>query len=61
MCSSLGDADGMEKTATMAVAQGKLNIAFTCLFLTGKLERCIDMLCDDGECAVLLHRCMPEC
>lgn len=42
--SSLGDAQGIQKLATLAKEQGKNNIAFLCLFMLGKLEECIRLL-----------------
>lgn len=42
--SSIGDAQGMEKLASLAKEQGKNNIAFLCLFMLGKLEECMQLL-----------------
>jgi coatomer subunit beta' len=42
--SSLGDAEGISKLATLAEEQGKNNIAFLCLFMLGKLEDCLQLL-----------------
>lgn len=41
---SLGDAEGISKLASLAKDQGKQNVAFMCLFLLGKLEECIQLL-----------------
>lgn len=41
---SLGDAEGIAKLASLAKEQGKNNIAFVCLFVLGKLEDCIQLL-----------------
>ncbi|TXG52074.1 hypothetical protein EZV62_021243 [Acer yangbiense] len=38
--SSLGDAEGISKLASLAKEQGKNNVAFLCLFMVGKLEDC---------------------
>lgn len=42
--SSMGDADGMARLATLARDQGKNNVTFLCLFLLGKVEECIQLL-----------------
>jgi coatomer subunit beta' len=42
--SSLGDAEGISKLATLAKEQGKNNVAFLCLFMLGKLEDCLQLL-----------------
>ena len=44
--SSLGDAEGISKLASLAKEQGKNNVAFLCLFMLGKLEECIQLLLD---------------
>ena len=44
--SSLGDAEGMSKLASLAKEQGKNNVAFLCLFMLGKLEDCLELLVD---------------
>lgn len=44
--SSLGDAEGVEKLASLAKEHGKNNVAFLCLFMLGKLEDCIQLLVD---------------
>lgn len=44
--SSLGDAEGVSKLATLAKEQGKNNVAFLCLFMLGKLEDCLELLVD---------------
>lgn len=44
--SSLGDAQGISKLASLAKEQGKNNVAFLCLFMLGKLEECIQLLLD---------------
>lgn len=42
--SSLGDAEGISKLATLAKDQGKNNVAFLCLFTLGKVEDCLQLL-----------------
>jgi len=44
--SSLGDAEGVSKLASLAKEHGKNNVAFLCLFLLGKLEECLQLLVD---------------
>ena len=44
--SSLGDAEGITKLASMAKELGKNNVAFLCLFMLGKLEDCLQLLVD---------------
>jgi len=44
--SSIGDAEGISKLATLAKEQGKNNVAFLCLFMLGKLEECLQLLID---------------
>ncbi|KAJ9114335.1 hypothetical protein QFC22_005788 [Naganishia vaughanmartiniae] len=42
--SSLGDKDGMQKLAKLAIEKGQNNIAFNCFFQTGDIASCIDVL-----------------
>ena len=42
--STLGDAEGMTKLASLAREQGKNIVTFLCLFMLGKLEECIQLL-----------------
>ena len=42
--SSLGDAEGINKLASVAKEQGKNNVSFLCLFMLGKLEECLQLL-----------------
>ena len=44
--SSLGDAEGISKLATLCKEQGKNNVAFLCLFMLGNLEECLQLLVD---------------
>ena len=41
--SSLGDAEGITKLASLAKENGKNNVAFACLFMLGKLEDCLQL------------------
>jgi coatomer subunit beta' len=50
--SSLGDAEGVTKLASMAKEQGKNNVAFLCLFMLGKLEECLQLLVDRYTSAI---------
>ena len=62
--SSLGDAAGMRKLADTAETQGRLNVAFPCLFLVGELDRCVDLLCSNGripEAAFFARTYAPHC
>ena len=42
--SSLGDAEGISRLASLSKEQGKNNVAFLCLFMLGKLEDCLQLL-----------------
>jgi len=42
--SSLGDAEGISKLGSLAIEQGKINVAFLCLFMLGKVEDCLQLL-----------------
>lgn len=44
--SSLGDAEGISRLASLAKEQGKNNVAFLCLYMLGKLEDCLQLLVD---------------
>ncbi|KAJ5072967.1 coatomer subunit beta'-1 [Anaeramoeba ignava] len=43
--SSISDKRGIKKVAEVAQRKGQENIAFTCLFMMGEIEKCIDLLC----------------
>ncbi|KAH7511890.1 hypothetical protein FEM48_Zijuj12G0031000 [Ziziphus jujuba var. spinosa] len=61
--SSLGDAQGIQKLATLAKEQGKNNIAFLCLFMLGKLEECIRLLPESNripEAALFARSFLPS-
>ena len=47
--SSTGDRAGMERVGREAVASGRFNVAFTCLFSTGDLDGCVDLLVNAGR------------
>ncbi|RVW34070.1 Coatomer subunit beta'-2 [Vitis vinifera] len=61
--SSLGDADGISKLASLAKEQGKNNVAFLCLFMLGKLEECLQLLVDSNripEAALMARSYLPS-
>uniref|UniRef100_A0A804QVW2 COPA/B TPR domain-containing protein n=1 Tax=Zea mays TaxID=4577 RepID=A0A804QVW2_MAIZE len=61
--SSLGDAEGIEKLASLAKEHGKNNVAFLCLFMLGKVEDCIQLLVDSNripEAALLARSYLPS-
>eukprot|EP00951_Prasinocladus_malaysianus_P021750 scaffold180608_cov24-Prasinocladus_malaysianus.AAC.1 len=61
--SAQGNAAGMASLAEQASESGKFNVAFLCLFLSGKLEGCIDLLVKAGrvpEAAFFARTYMPS-
>ncbi|XP_066381648.1 coatomer subunit beta'-2-like isoform X2 [Miscanthus floridulus] len=61
--SSLGDAEGITKLASMAKELGKNNVAFLCLFMLGKLEECLQLLVDSNripEAALMARSHLPS-
>lgn len=61
--SSLGDADGITKLASLAKGHGKNNVAFICLFMLGKLEDCIQLLVESNripEAALMARAYLPS-
>ncbi|KAL5671014.1 hypothetical protein ACJX0J_015320, partial [Zea mays] len=61
--SSLGDAEGIEKLASLAKEHEKNNVAFLCLFMLGKVEDCIQLLVDSNcipEAALLARSYLPS-
>lgn len=61
--SSRGDAAGMEALSNLALAEGKHNVAFTCLLMLGKLDECLDMLIESGripEAAFMARTYLPS-
>ncbi|GJU20579.1 retrotransposon protein, putative, ty1-copia subclass [Tanacetum coccineum] len=57
MCSSLGDAEEIAKLASLAKENGKNNVAFSCLFMLGKLEDCINRI---PEAALMARSYLPS-
>ncbi|RIA04966.1 hypothetical protein BRARA_K00704 [Brassica rapa] len=61
--SSLGDAEGMSKLASLAKEQGKNNVAFLCLFMLGRLEDCLQLLVESNripEAALMARSYLPS-
>lgn len=61
--SSLGDAEGILRLASLAKEQGKNNVAFLCLFTLGKLEDCLQLLVDSNripEAALMARSYLPS-
>ncbi|CAD6340303.1 unnamed protein product [Miscanthus lutarioriparius] len=61
--SSLGDAEGIEKLASLATEHGKNNVAFLSLFMLGKVEDCIQLLVDSNripEAALMARSYLPS-
>uniref|UniRef100_A0A0D3BML7 Uncharacterized protein n=1 Tax=Brassica oleracea var. oleracea TaxID=109376 RepID=A0A0D3BML7_BRAOL len=61
--SSIGDAEGASKLATLAKEQGKNNVAYLCLFMLGKLEDCLDLLVESNripEAALMARSYLPS-
>jgi len=61
--SSIGDAEGVTKLASMAKEQGKNNVAFLCLFMLGKLEECLQLLIESNripEAALMARSYLPS-
>ncbi|PSR96848.1 Coatomer subunit beta, partial [Actinidia chinensis var. chinensis] len=61
--SSLGDAEGISKLASLAKEHGKNNVAFLCLFLLGKVEKCLQLLVDSNripEAALMARSYRPS-
>ncbi|VAI45381.1 unnamed protein product [Triticum turgidum subsp. durum] len=61
--SSIGDAEGITKLASMAKEQGKNNVAFLCLFMLGKLEECLQLLIESNripEAALMARSYLPS-
>lgn len=61
--SSLGDAEGISKLATLAKEQGKNNVAFLCLFMLGRLEDCLQLLIESNripEAALMARSYLPS-
>ncbi|XP_062223733.1 coatomer subunit beta'-2-like [Phragmites australis] len=61
--SSLGDAEGIAKLASMAKEQGKNNVAFLCFFMLGKLEESLQLLIESNripEAALMARSYLPS-
>ncbi|KAG0457837.1 hypothetical protein HPP92_022994 [Vanilla planifolia] len=61
--SSLGDAEGIKRLASLAKKHGKNNVAFLCLFMLGKLEDCIQLLVESNripEAALMARSYLPS-
>ncbi|KAH9615444.1 hypothetical protein KSS87_021359 [Heliosperma pusillum] len=61
--SSIGDAEGISKLASLSKEQGKNNVAFLCLFMLGKLEECLQLLIDSNripEAALMARSYLPS-
>ncbi|TVU33003.1 hypothetical protein EJB05_24774, partial [Eragrostis curvula] len=61
--SSLGDAEGITKLASVAKEQGKNNVAFLCFFMLGKLEECLQLLIESNripEAALMARSYLPS-
>ncbi|XP_048337202.1 coatomer subunit beta'-2 [Ziziphus jujuba] len=61
--SSLGDAEGIAKLATLAKEQGKNNVAFLCLFMLGRTEECLELLVESNripEAALMARSYLPS-
>ncbi|THU45313.1 hypothetical protein C4D60_Mb02t16520 [Musa balbisiana] len=61
--SALGDAEGINKLASLAKDQGKNNVAFLCLFMLGKLEDCLQLLVESNripEAALMARSYLPS-
>ncbi|KAJ1278472.1 hypothetical protein BS78_04G082100 [Paspalum vaginatum] len=61
--SSLGDAEGITKLASVAKEQGKNNVSFLCFFMLGKLEECLQLLIESNripEAALMARSYLPS-
>ncbi|MBA0549942.1 hypothetical protein Golob_020935, partial [Gossypium lobatum] len=61
--SSLGDAEGISRLASLSKEQGKNNVAFLCLFMLGKLEDCLQLLVESNripEAALMARSYLPS-
>nr|CAB3446075.1 unnamed protein product [Digitaria exilis] len=61
--SSLGDANGITKLASVAKEQGKNNVSFLCFFMLGKLEECLQLLIESNripEAALMARSYLPS-
>ncbi|GJM90577.1 hypothetical protein PR202_ga06875 [Eleusine coracana subsp. coracana] len=61
--SSLGDAEGITKLASVAKEQGKNNVSFLSFFMLGKLEECLQLLIESNripEAALMARSYLPS-
>ncbi|KAE8718408.1 Coatomer subunit beta'-2 [Hibiscus syriacus] len=61
--SSLGDAEGISRLASLSKEHGKNNVAFLCLFMLGKLEDCLQLLVESNripEAALMARSYLPS-
>ncbi|MBA0580106.1 hypothetical protein Gorai_022338 [Gossypium raimondii] len=61
--SSLGDAEGISRLASLSKEQGKNNVVFLCLFMLGKLEDCLQLLVESNripEAALMARSYLPS-
>ncbi|KAJ6715238.1 COATOMER SUBUNIT BETA'-1 [Salix viminalis] len=61
--SSLGDSEGISKLGSLAKEQGKINVAFLCLFMLGKVEDCLQLLVESNripEAALMARSYLPS-
>ncbi|XP_042049470.1 coatomer subunit beta'-2-like isoform X2 [Salvia splendens] len=61
--SSLGNAEGISELASLAKEHGKNNVAFLCLFMSGKLEDCLQLLVESNripEAALMARSYLPS-
>lgn len=63
LASSAGHADMIAKLAESALEKGKNNVAFLAFYLLGRLEDCLDLLCNTGrfpEAAFMARTYLPS-
>ncbi|KAB5530119.1 hypothetical protein DKX38_020200 [Salix brachista] len=61
--SSLGNSEGISKLGSLAKEQGKINVAFLCLFMLGKVEDCLQLLVEGNripEAALMARSYLPS-
>lgn len=63
LASSAGHADMIAKLAESALEKGKNNVAFLAFYLLGRLEDCLELLCNTGrfpEAAIMARTYLPS-
>ncbi|GBG65649.1 hypothetical protein CBR_g51949 [Chara braunii] len=63
LSTAMGNVKRMEDLGRMAKEQGKSNVAFLCLFLSGKVDECVRLLCASGripEAALMARTYAPS-